>query len=90
MRMQYSSHGSLVVEPQNHLVLGTAGFTEFGPQNSVVRFRRESGVARGIIAKDASRRNNFVWSMWSSDAYFKSWSILPLVKWMSSMYLRVV
>jgi hypothetical protein len=79
-----------MIEPQNHLALWMACSTKFRPQNSVVRFWWESRVPRGIIAKGASRRSNFVWSTWPLDAYFKSWSILLLVKWMSSMYQGVV
>jgi hypothetical protein len=40
--IRYATHGGLVVEPQNHLALLMAGFIEFGPQNSTIRFRRES------------------------------------------------
>jgi hypothetical protein len=79
-----------MIEPQNHLALWMVCSAEFRPQNSVVQFQRVSRVPRGIIAKGASRRSNFVWSAWPLDAYFKSWSILLLVKWMSSMYLGVV
>ena len=39
------------------------------------------GGTCGVIAKGASRRSNFVWSVWPSNAYFKSWSILAPVKW---------
>jgi hypothetical protein len=80
----------LVFEPQNHPALQMAGFAEFGPQSLAVQFRRESEVACGVIVKGASRQSNFVWSTWPLDAYPRSWSILPLVKWMSSMYLAVV
>jgi hypothetical protein len=41
-----------MVGPQNH---PAAGFAEFGPQNSAVRFRREINATCGIIAKNASR-----------------------------------
>jgi hypothetical protein len=75
--MRYVTHGGLVVESQNHPALRMAGFTEFGPQNSVVQFWRETKAARGAIVKGASRRSNFVWIMWLSDTYFRSWSILP-------------
>jgi hypothetical protein len=60
------------------------------PQNSVVRFRRGLEAARGVIAKGALRRSNFVKSVWSSDEKHRSWSILPLVEWIESMYLGVV
>jgi hypothetical protein len=53
--MRYATQSSLMVEPQNHPALLMAGFTKFGPQNSMMRFRRESEVACGIIAKGASR-----------------------------------
>jgi hypothetical protein len=35
-----------VVEPQNHPALRRASFTEFGPQNSVVRFWWEPEAVR--------------------------------------------
>jgi hypothetical protein len=54
-RMLYVTHGALVVESQNHPALRMAGFTEFGPQNSAVRFWRETKAARGAIAKGALR-----------------------------------
>ena len=41
-----------MVKPQNY---PAASFDEVGPQNSAVRFQRESKVARDIIAKNASR-----------------------------------
>jgi hypothetical protein len=50
MGTQCNTHGALVVEPQNHLTLWMTGFSEFVPQNSVMRFWRESGVAHGINA----------------------------------------
>jgi hypothetical protein len=49
--MQCTTHDSLVVELQNHRVLWMVGFAEFWPQNSVVRFQRESKAARGVIAR---------------------------------------
>jgi hypothetical protein len=36
--MRCTTHDGLVVEPQNHPTLRMAGFAEFEPQNSVVRF----------------------------------------------------
>jgi hypothetical protein len=45
----------LVVEPQNHPAPQSAGFAEFGPQNSVVWFRREPKATHGAITKGASR-----------------------------------
>ena len=44
-----------MVEPQNHPTLHMADFAMFGPQNSVVCFRRESEMARGVIVKGVSR-----------------------------------
>jgi hypothetical protein len=55
---------NFVVEPQNH---PSIGFTEFGPQNSAMRFQQKLEATRGVIAKGASRRSNFVWSMWPLD-----------------------
>jgi hypothetical protein len=72
--MEYATHDVLMDEPQNHPAVQMAGFVEFVPQNSVVRFWRESRVAHGVIMKGVSRRNNFVWSAWPSDAYSRSWS----------------
>jgi hypothetical protein len=72
-----------VVEPQNHPV---AGFTKFGPQNSMVRFPWKSEATHGIIAKCASRRSNFVWSAWPSDQNPRSWSISP---WLSGYVLCI-
>jgi hypothetical protein len=54
-RMRYATQSGLMVEPQNHPALLMAGFTKFGPQNSMLRFWWESEVARGVIAKGASR-----------------------------------
>jgi hypothetical protein len=70
--MWYATHGGLVVEPQNLPTLRMALFTEFGPQNSAVRFRQESETARGVIVKGVSSKRNFVWSAWASDAYSRS------------------
>jgi hypothetical protein len=36
--------------------------TEFGLKTRQWRFRQESKVAHGVIAKGASRRSNFAWS----------------------------
>jgi hypothetical protein len=88
--MHYATHGCLVVEPQNHPVLLMVGFIKFGPQNLAVQFLRESEAGHDVIGKGASRRSNFVWSMCPLDAYPRSWLILPLVMWTSSMYLGVV
>jgi hypothetical protein len=85
--MRCATRDSFVVEPQNHLV---AGFVKFGPQNSVVRFWQESKEAHGVVTKVASRQSNFVWSVWPSNKNPRSWSILPSVNWMSSMYVGVV
>jgi hypothetical protein len=52
-----------MVEPTKHPPLQFAGFTGFGPQNPVVRFRRESMSSRGIITKGMSRRSNFMRSV---------------------------
>jgi hypothetical protein len=73
------THDGLVVEPQNHSTPRMTGFIEFGPQNLTVRFRWESEATNGVTAKGASRRSNFVWRVWLSDAYYRSWYILPLV-----------
>jgi hypothetical protein len=37
-----------LVDPQNHPAVG---FAEFGPQNSVVWFQRESEAARGVVKR---------------------------------------
>jgi hypothetical protein len=37
-----------LVDPQNHLAVG---FAEFGRQNSVVWFQRESEAARGVVKR---------------------------------------
>jgi hypothetical protein len=76
-----------MVEPQNH---PTPGFAEFGPQNSMVRFQRESEAACGVIEKGASRRSNFTWRAGPSDHNRRSWFILPTAKWICSIYLGVV
>jgi hypothetical protein len=52
-----------VVEPTKHPLLQFAGFARFGPQNPVVRFRRESRTSCGIITKGMSRRSNFMMSV---------------------------
>jgi hypothetical protein len=80
----------LVVEHQKHPTLLFAIFVGFGPQNSAVWFWRESKVAHGVIVKGASRQSNFMRNVWSLDRYSRSWSILPLARWMNSMYLGVV
>jgi hypothetical protein len=89
-RMEYTTHGGLVVEPQNHPALRSAGFTELKPQYSAVLFRQESEVTRGVIAKDPSSRSNFVKRVWPSDEKPRSWSILSLPEWIGFMYLWVV
>jgi hypothetical protein len=85
--MRCATHDDFLVESQNH---PAAGFAEFGPQNSVMRFRRESKTACGLIAKSACRRSNFMWSAWPLDRNPKSWSIFPLAKWIGSIYVGVV
>jgi hypothetical protein len=50
-----------------------------------MQFRQESKATCGVITKVVSRRSNFVWSTWPSDQNSMSWSILPLVKWMTSI-----
>jgi hypothetical protein len=70
----------MAVEPQNHPALRMVGFTGFGPQNSAVWFPQEPETTHGIIVKGVSRRSNFMWSAWPSDAYSKRWSIFLMVK----------
>jgi hypothetical protein len=65
-----------VVEPQNHLTLRTTGFwpglvSKLGGGGS----GENRKVARGIIAKGASRQNNFVWNAWLLDKNLRSWFI---------------
>jgi hypothetical protein len=47
--------------------------------------RNQCVVARGVTTKVASRRSNFVWSVWSSDRKHRTWSILSLTEWIYSM-----
>lgn len=56
-----------VVEPPEHLALRAIGFAEFGPQKSVMWFRRESKATCGVIVKGALRQSNFVKSTRPSD-----------------------
>jgi hypothetical protein len=49
--IEYATHGSLVLEPQNHTALWMAGFAEFGLQISMVWFWWESEATCGIIVK---------------------------------------
>jgi hypothetical protein len=88
MRMEYATHDSLVVDRQNHPNVTEGWFV--GPQNLVVRFRRESRAAHGVITKGVPRGGNFVKSSWPSNGKPRSWFILPLTEWIGSMYLEVV
>jgi hypothetical protein len=78
-----------VVEPQTYPALRRDDFAEFGPQNSSVRFWRESKAVHGVITKGASRRSNFVKSMWPSDENLGG-SLFSLAERIGSMYLGVV
>jgi hypothetical protein len=49
-----------MVEPQKPRA---AGFAKFGPQNSAMRFRKESEAAHDTIMKGVLRRSNFMWSV---------------------------
>jgi hypothetical protein len=79
-----------VLEPQNHPTLQFACFTGFEPQNPMVRFLLESEAARGVIMKGALMQSYFVKNMSSSDRKSRSWSILSLAEWISSMFLGVL
>ena len=79
-----------VVEPPEHLALRAIGFAEFGPQKSVMWFRRESKATCGVIVKGALRQSNFVKRVWLSDEKPRCSPILPLAAWIGSMYLGVV
>jgi hypothetical protein len=71
-------------------VLQFTGFVGFGPQTPMVQFCRESGATHDVVTKGASRRSNFVKSVWPSNRYSRSWSILPLGEWIGYVYLGVV
>jgi hypothetical protein len=49
------------------------------------QFQWESVATRGIIAKGASRRSNFMWSAWPLDQKPRNLSISPSVEWIGSM-----
>jgi hypothetical protein len=52
MRLEYATHDNFMVDSQNHSTLWMMGFTKFEPKNLAARFRCESEVTRGVIAKD--------------------------------------
>lgn len=60
MRLEYATHDNFMVDSQNHPMLWMVGFTKFEPKNLAVRFRCESEVTRGVIAKDELRQSNFM------------------------------
>lgn len=65
-------------------------FVEFGPQNPVTQFQKESETTSGVIMEGTSRRSNFIKNVWPSDQHIKGWTILLPANWIDSMYLVVV
>jgi hypothetical protein len=86
--MRCTTRDGLVVEPRkNTQCYGWRVLQSLGRR---WRFQQELEVACGIITEGASKRSNFVRSVWPSDQNHRTWSILPPAKWIDSMYLRVV
>jgi hypothetical protein len=66
--MSCTTHGGLVVEPQNRPVLRTTGFSiEFVLKTQRWQFQRESKATHGVITEGPSRPSNSVWRVWLLD-----------------------
>lgn len=69
----------LVVEHQNHLALRRLVSPSLGIKTQRYGSGGNWGPLHGVIKKGASRRGNFMMSLWPLDEKPSSWSILPLI-----------
>jgi hypothetical protein len=79
------THGSLVVEPQNHPALQMSSFTEFEPQNSDVVVPEGTSGGTWRHSEGCIKAKQLRVERMAIRSKTRSWSIFPLVEWIYSM-----